>query len=90
MAHRKAQGSAKNLRDSNPQYLGTKLYAGEIAKSGGIIIRQRGTVILPGKNVGMGKDHTIFALKDGLVSFSSVRKKTFTGKIIPKKKVSVR
>ena len=89
MAHRKAQGSAKNLRDSNPQYLGTKLYAGEIAKSGGIIIRQRGTVILPGKNVGMGKDHTLFALKEGKVKFGIKRKDGFNGKTLVKKIVHV-
>ena len=64
MAHRKAGGTAKNLRDSNPQYLGTKLYDGEKAEAGYIIIRQRGTVIMAGQNVGMGKDHTVFALKD--------------------------
>ena len=69
MAHRKAGGSAKNLTDSNPKYLGTKLYAGEKAKAGSIIVRQRGTKILPGTNVGLGKDHTLFALKDGTVKF---------------------
>ena len=69
MAHRKAGGSAKNLTDSNPKYLGTKLYAGEKAQPGSIIIRQRGTKILPGKNVSMGKDHTLFALTPGVVVF---------------------
>jgi len=68
MAHRKAGGSAKNLRDSGPQYLGTKLYDGQKAKPGAIIVRQRGTKILPGENVGMGKDHTLFALKEGFVA----------------------
>ena len=71
MAHRKAGGSAKNLTDSNPKYLGTKLYAGETAKAGSVIIRQRGTKILPGNNVGMGKDHTLFAKIDGKVTFST-------------------
>ena len=89
MAHKKAGGTAKNLTYSNPQYLGIKHQDGEKVKTGYIIVRQRGTLILPGKNVGLGKDHTLFALKDGLVSFRSVRKQTFTGKIIPKKKVSV-
>jgi len=85
----KAGGTAKNLRDSNPKYLGTKLYAGESAKVGSIIIRQRGTKILPGKNVGLGKDHTIFALKEGIVSFRDIRKKRFDGKVIKKKTVDV-
>jgi len=77
MAHRKAGGSAKNLTDSNPKYLGTKLYAGEKAKAGSIIIRQRGTKILPGINVGLGKDHTLFALKEGLVKYGTKRKINF-------------
>ena len=73
MAHRKAGGSAKNLTDSNPKYLGTKLYAGEKAKAGSIIIRQRGTKILPGTNVGLGKDHTLFALKPGTCTCCQAR-----------------
>ncbi|OGI68563.1 50S ribosomal protein L27 [Candidatus Nomurabacteria bacterium RIFCSPHIGHO2_01_FULL_42_15] len=80
MAHRKAGGTAKNLRDSNPQYLGIKLYDGEKAQSGAIIVRQRGTTVLAGTNVGMGKDHTLFALKDGIVKFGSKRKTSFNGK----------
>ncbi|MFA5750714.1 MAG: 50S ribosomal protein L27 [Candidatus Paceibacterota bacterium] len=89
MAHRKAGGTAKNLRDSNPKYLGTKLADGQNAKAGGIIVRQRGTVILAGKNVGTGKDHTLFALKDGTVKFSSKRKTSFNDKTAVKKTVSV-
>ena len=89
MAHRKAGGSAKNLRDSNAQYLGVKLYAGQTAKSGSVIIRQRGTKVLPGKNVGLGKDHTLFALKEGTVSFGTKRKVNFNGKTVTKKMVSV-
>lgn len=85
MAHRKAGGSAKNLRDSNPKYLGTKLYAGEKAGIGSVIIRQRGTRILAGRNVGLGKDHTLFALKDGIVSFGTKRKTNFNGKTVVKK-----
>ena len=77
MATRKAAGSAKNLTDSKPKYLGTKLYAGEKAKAGSIIIRQRGTRILPGTNVGLGKDHTLFALKEGTVKFGTKRKVNF-------------
>ncbi|NQV92965.1 50S ribosomal protein L27 [Candidatus Kaiserbacteria bacterium] len=89
MAHRKAGGTAKNLRDSNPQYLGTKLYDGQKAKVGSIIVRQRGTKIMPGKNVGLGKDHTIFALKEGLVKFRNQRKVSFAGKTSVKKAVDV-
>jgi len=80
MAHKKAGGSAKNLNDSNAQYLGVKLYAGEVARSGAIVVRQRGTRYIAGKNVGMGKDHTLFALKEGIVSYRSTRKMSFAGK----------
>lgn len=89
MATRKAAGTAKNLRDSNPKYLGTKLYAGEKAKPGAIIIRQRGTKILAGKNVKMGKDHTIFAVANGTVSFRTMRKTRFNGTTSIKKVVDV-
>ncbi|MCA9293684.1 MAG: 50S ribosomal protein L27 [Phycisphaerales bacterium] len=67
MAHKKGQGSSKNGRDSNPQYLGVKLYGGEAAKSGSIIVRQRGTKWQPGFMVGRGKDDTLFALCEGTV-----------------------
>jgi large subunit ribosomal protein L27 len=87
MATRKAAGSAKNLKDSKPKYLGTKLYAGETAIAGNIIVRQRGTKIAAGKNVGIGSDHTLFALKDGKVSFSSKRMTHFDG-TMKKKKVA--
>ena len=89
MAHRKAGGSAKNLRDSKPKYLGTKLYDGEAAKAGSVIVRQRGTKILPGKNVGMGKDHTLFALVAGAVRFGTRRKQSFNGKKVVKSFVDV-
>jgi len=89
MAHRKAGGSAKNLTDSNPKYLGTKLYDGEVAKAGSIIVRQRGTKILPGTNVGLGKDHTLFALKPGTVKFGSKRKQNFNRSAGVKKTVSI-
>ncbi|TSC62721.1 MAG: LSU ribosomal protein L27p [Parcubacteria group bacterium Gr01-1014_48] len=89
MAHRKAGGTAKNLRDSNPKYLGTKLYAGEQAQEGSVLVRQRGTRILPGKNVGLGKDHTLFALKAGRVKFGTKRKQGFNNRILVKKTVSV-
>jgi len=89
MAHRKAGGTAKNLRDSNPKYLGTKLADGQKAQSGSIIIRQRGTVIMAGNNVSMGKDHTLFALKPGTVKFGSKRETSFNGKVVVKKIVNV-
>ncbi len=89
MAHRKAGGTAKNLRDSNPKYLGTKLADGQKAQAGSIIIRQRGTVIMAGNNVSMGKDHTLFALKAGTVKFGSKRKTSFNGKTVVKKVVNV-
>ena len=69
MAHKKGQGSSRNGRDSNPQYRGVKVYCGQYVPAGGIIIRQRGTQYEPGFNVGLGKDYTIFALKDGTVEF---------------------
>lgn len=89
MASKKAGGTAKNLTDSKPKYLGVKLYAGQIAKKGAIIIRQRGNKTLPGKNVGMGKDHTLFALQDGVVSFRRVRKGRFDGRTTLRSAVDV-
>lgn len=70
MAHKKAGGSSRNGRDSNAQRLGVKKFGGEAVLAGNIIVRQRGTKFKPGKNVGLGKDHTIFALIDGKVLFS--------------------
>ena len=69
MAHKKAGGSSRNGRDSNAQRLGTKRFGGEQVRAGNIIVRQRGTRLHPGVNCGMGKDHTLFALVDGCVSF---------------------
>jgi large subunit ribosomal protein L27 len=69
MAHKKGAGSSKNGRDSESNRLGVKIYGGQLAIAGNIIVRQRGTVHHPGENVGIGKDHTLFALKDGLVEF---------------------
>ena len=69
MAHKKAAASSKNGRDSESDRLGIKIFGGQLAVSGNIIVRQRGTVHYPGENVGMGKDHTLFALKDGIVEF---------------------
>ena len=70
MAHKKGEGSVKNGRDSQSKRLGVKIYGGQSAIAGNIIIRQRGTVYHPGKNVGLGKDFTIFALTDGVVEFN--------------------
>ncbi len=70
MAHKKSGGSSKNGRDSNPKYLGVKKYGGEHVIPGNIIIRQRGTKTYPGRGVGMGKDHTLFALIEGKVEFT--------------------
>ena len=69
MAHKKAAASSKNGRDSESNRFGIKIFGGQLAVSGNIIVRQRGTVHYPGENVGMGKDHTLFALKDGIVEF---------------------
>ncbi len=70
MAHKKAGGSTRNGRDSNPKYLGVKLFGGQAVAAGNIIVRQRGTQFHPGPNVGLGRDHTLFALKDGTVKFT--------------------
>ena len=73
MAHKKGEGSVKNGRDSQSKRLGVKIYGGQPVISGNIILRQRGTVYHPGKNVGLGKDFTIFALTDGLVEFKKTK-----------------
>ncbi len=74
MAHKKGTGSTRNGRDSNSKRLGVKAYGGETVTAGSILIRQRGTSVLPGLNVGKGKDDTLFALKDGVVNFESIRR----------------
>ncbi len=89
MAHKKAGGTSKNLRDSGPKYLGVKANNGEHVDVGNVIIRQRGTVYLPGKNVALGKDHTLFAMKAGTVEFRNKRKGHFDGSTSVKKMVSV-
>jgi large subunit ribosomal protein L27 len=71
MAHKKGVGSSKNGRDSNPQYLGVKKYAGEKVKAGNILVRQRGTKIHKGNNVGLGNDYTIYSLIDGYVKYET-------------------
>ncbi|MCI5983135.1 MAG: 50S ribosomal protein L27 [Marinilabiliaceae bacterium] len=83
MAHKKGVGSSKNGRDSESKRLGLKLFGGQAAKAGNIIVRQRGTVHHPGLNVGMGKDHTLFALIDGTVSFVKKRDNRSYVSVIP-------
>jgi large subunit ribosomal protein L27 len=73
MAHKKGGGSSRNGRDSESKRLGVKKFGGEVVRSGNIIVRQRGTKIKPGLNVGLGKDHTIFATVDGVVKFETIR-----------------
>jgi large subunit ribosomal protein L27 len=77
MAKTKSTGSTRLGRDSGPKYLGVKLFAGQKAKSGSVIIRQRGTKFLPGINVMRGKDDTLYAIKEGVVQFKTIRKKKF-------------
>jgi len=79
MAHKKGQGSTQNTRDSAGRRLGVKKFGGEFVRAGNIIVRQRGTKFHPGKNVGLGKDHTIYALIDGIVKFE--RKDKFRKKV---------
>lgn len=89
MASTKAGGSAKNLTDSNPKYLGVKLGDGSAARPGMVIVRQRGTKIEAGKNVRVGRDHTLFSVATGKVAFRTHRKTNFTGRIVSKKVVDV-
>lgn len=83
MAHKKGVGSSRNGRDSNPQYLGVKRYGGEQVIAGNIIVTQRGTKFHPGKNVGLGNDHTLFALVDGVVKFEHKDKKRMKVSVYP-------
>lgn len=89
MAHKLAQGSTRNGRDSQPQYLGVKRGDGQYVKVGEIIVRQRGTVIHPSVNARAGKDHTVYALADGLVKFNKKRMPNFIGKLQERTFVSV-
>ncbi|NLZ73829.1 MAG: 50S ribosomal protein L27 [Bacteroidales bacterium] len=83
MAHKKGVGSSKNGRESESKRLGVKIFGGENCKAGNIIIRQRGTNFHPGENIGMGKDHTLFALIDGTVSFKRGRKDRRFVSVVP-------
>ena len=89
MAHKKSAGTTKNGRDSGPKYLGVKITDGGVTKAGSIIIRQRGTDVLAGRNVGMGKDHTLYSLVNGKVSVGNKRKIGFNNKMMVKKVVHV-
>ena len=83
MAHKKGGGSSVNGRDSNPQYLGVKKFGGEKVLAGNILVRQKGTVIHPGVNVGIGKDDTLFALAGGVVKFSTFSRNRKKVNIVP-------
>ena len=90
MAKKKAGGTSKNLRDSQPKYLGVKRADGQMVKAGEIIVRQRGTKIEAGTGVKVAKDHTLFALVEGVVSFADKQKTTFTGAKVSKKIVNIK
>jgi large subunit ribosomal protein L27 len=83
MAHKKGVGSSRNGRDSNPQYRGIKKFGGEVVRAGNIIVRQCGTQWHPGRNVGLGRDYTIFALVDGVVKFEHKNKARFKVSVYP-------
>lgn len=89
MAHKKAGGSTSNGRDSQAKRLGIKIFGGQVVKAGNIIVRQRGTQFSPGENVGIGKDHTIFALTSGKVHFQEKRVRKFDNRVFKKKFISV-
>jgi large subunit ribosomal protein L27 len=84
MAHKKGQGSTRNGRDSNAQRRGVKVFGGQAAKAGNILVRQVGTRIHPGKNVGMGRDYTLFALIDGTVQYARLGKERKQVHVVPK------
>ncbi len=89
MAHTKAGGTAHNLNDSNPKYLGLKRADGQKVSTGEIIVRQRGTAIMAGKNIGVGVDHTLFSRINGTVHFRSKRKTNFDGRSVTRRVVDV-
>ncbi len=89
MSKKKAGGSSKNLRDSQPKYLGVKRSAGQTVKTGDILVRQRGTRIEAGQNVRVGKDHTLYATTTGTVQFADKRKVRFNGAVVRKKVANV-
>ncbi|MBP7497321.1 MAG: 50S ribosomal protein L27 [Bacteroidales bacterium] len=83
MAHKKGAGSSRNGRESHSKRLGVKIYGGQAVRSGNIIIRQRGTVHFPSENVGIGKDHTLFALTDGVVQFKKSKRDKSLVSVVP-------
>ena len=85
MAHKKAGGSTRNGRDSNPKMLGVKRYGGQVVLAGNILVRQRGTRVHPGNNVGIGTDHTLFAKTDGKVTFATKRNGRVFVSVLPQK-----
>lgn len=87
MAHKKGGGSSRNGRDSKSQRLGVKKFGGEYVISGNILVRQRGTKIKPGRNVGVGKDHTLFATTEGLVVFETIRDNRKRVTVVPQEKI---
>ena len=89
MAHKKAGGTVSNIGGAQPKYLGIKLYDGEQAGAGSIIVRQRGNRIWPGRNVGLGRDHTLFALREGTVKFRHTCRSRFDGQTKKVKLVEV-
>ncbi len=89
MSHKKAGGATKNGRDSRAKRLGIKLYAGQAVKAGNILVRQKGSKYNPGENVGIGKDFTLFALKDGAVKFTEKRIKKYDGRIFKNRIVHI-
>ncbi len=89
MSHKKAGGSTKNGRDSRAKRLGVKLYAGQTVKAGNILVRQKGNKFHAGENVGVGKDFTLFALKNGIVKFTEKRAKKFDGRIFKDRLVHI-
>jgi large subunit ribosomal protein L27 len=89
MSHTKAGGTAKNLRDSAAQRLGVKRFGGEVVRAGGIIVRQRGTRMEAGEGVAVGVDHTLYAMRDGLVKFTTKQVQKFTGTKVRRRFVSV-
>ena len=89
MSHKKAAGSTENGRDSVAKRLGVKVFGGQVVRAGGIIIRQRGTKFFPGKNAGMGKDHTIFSLVDGKVLFTEKAMRKYDGRVFRDKVVNI-
>jgi len=89
MSTKRSGGSSKNLRDSQPKYLGVKRADGQIVNSGEVIVRQRGTKIEAGKNVRVGRDHTLYAATPGTVTFRNMRKTRFDGKVVSKKIIDV-